>query len=262
MIVDLKSGRELAPAEAAAGHNKPPLPERLALDYADFVSEAEQLAERANALPKTITSDEELGATGAVVKDARDLFKRVEDTRVEEKEPYLTGGKQVDAFFKPHIDRCERIIKSLEDRGGIFQREKAEKARRAAAEASRIAQAEAARQAEIARRAEEAGRAKTAAKAEEKSEALQRQAEDAEVVAQASTNDLSRTVTATGITATAKEEWTFEITDLNQIPLDSLRAFFGVDVIEKALRQYVRKNKGSAPLNGVRFFQQTKANFK
>jgi len=250
-------------AVASVGHNNPPsLREVLAENYASLSGEVEAIASKANDAPKKVASEEDLTAVGDIVKDVRQLTKRIDQARVSEKEPYLQGGRDVDAFFKVLTERLDRITKALESRATEYQREKAAEERRRREEEARRLREEEERQREIARRAEDANRSKMAAKHEDKAEELATQAAEAEVAAQASAADLTRVRSMNGTVATARTEWAFDITDFNAIPLDVLRPYLARADVEKAIRTFVRVNKNSVPLNGVRIFEDVKASFR
>ena len=106
------------------GHNSAPIEEILADTQKGLLARVEPLAERANALPKKIASEDDLALVTPVVVDAKALAKDIETARSAEKKPYLDGGRAVDAFFKPHKDRLDRIVGVFERLASDFQREK------------------------------------------------------------------------------------------------------------------------------------------
>ncbi len=219
--------------------------------------------------PKKIKNDADLDAVGKIVIATRALAKKVEDARVTAKEPFLTGGRDVEAFFastfgqavkKPLTGRLGRIMETFQKIGDDYAAEKAAKERaEAQARADKLRKEEEARL-ELARKAEEAGRAKTSVNHQAKAEISALQAAEAEAVANAPAADLVRTETESGLTVSAKTPWDFEITDYDKIPLDNLRPYFKRDDVEKALRFAVRQ--GARQIPGVRVFQNTKATFR
>lgn len=151
------------------GNAAPDLKERLPQDYGHLVEEVEALAERANGAPAEVRNDIDHGIIANIVKDATRINKRLEAVRVDETAPYLAGQREVMGFFKPHIERIERLAKLIGDRGEVYlKRKRAEEQRlrdeeeRKRREAARLAHEEAQRKireaAEAQRRADEAAR--------------------------------------------------------------------------------------------------------
>lgn len=250
-------------AVATIGHNNPPpLREILAEKFAPTAREIDALAERANGAPREITNEEQYGAVGDIAVQARKLSKSIDEKRKAEKEPYLQGGRDVDAFFGTLIDRVKRIADTLQQRADAYARAKADEERRRRQEEARKAEAEEQRQREIAAKEAERNRPTSAAKHEDKAEAAAERVAEAQAAASVKAAELTRTRSATGTVASARTNWDFEITDINVIPLNELRPFIKREHIEQAIRQFVRINKGSAALTGVRVFESTKANFR
>lgn len=246
---------------AVIGHNAPPpLAEILAERYAEALADVDQVASRASALPKTVTSDADLGRVGDVVKDARKLAKGLDASRKVEVEPHLTAQRETNAFFAVATDRLEKISKTLEARATDYQRAKAAEERRRRDEEARKAREEQDRQREIAQRAAEAGRQATVAKAESRAEEAAERAAQAETASKASAADLTRTRSSTGTVATTRTTWDFEIVDLAAVPLDAIRPYLPRADIEKALRGYVKM--GGRQLAGVRIFENETAAFR
>ncbi len=221
--------------------------------------------------PKKIKNDADLDAVGKIVIATRALAKKVEDARVTAKEPFLTGGRDVETFFastfgqavkKPLTGRLGRIMEAFQAIGDAYAEEKAAKERaEAQARADKLRKEEEARQ-ELARKAEEAGRAKTAVNHEAKAEISALQAAEAEAVANAPAADLVRTETESGLTVSAKAPWIFEIieAEYDTIDLLKLRPYFSRDAVEKAIGFAVRQ--GLREISGVKISQKTKATWR
>lgn len=253
----------LAEPEIGIGHNNPPsLAEILTEKHESLLAEVDAVAVKANAAPKAITTDEHVGLVGDVVKTARRLAKKVDDTRKVEKEPHLTASREVDSYFNAIGERIDRIATVLEARATEYQRAKAAEARRIREEEARKAREEEERQRQIAQRAAESNRPTTAAKHEDKADAAAERARAAAASAQASAADLTRTRSAGGTVVTTKTTWDFEILELAKVPLELLRPYLPRADIEKALRAYVKFNKDAAPVPGVRIFQNETASFR
>lgn len=249
-------------APAGIGHNNATRAELLAEKHADLAKRIDAIAKRADAAPRSIKTDADLDAIGRIVVDARDLAKEAETARTAEKEPHLRASREIDAYFKVSTDRLGRISDFFRKIADDHARAKAAEARAKAEKAAREAAEEAERQADIARRAEEAGRVKTAEKHEAKAELASEQAFQAQQVAAAPAADLVRHRTGSGVVSSARTEWAFEIVKIGDVPLDLIRPFIKPEHIEQAVRAFVRINKNSVPLAGVRIFEDVKSTFR
>lgn len=245
--------------QSMIGHNRPPISEVLTEQHRNLIAEIEPLAERANAMPRKVEKDEDLGPIGDLVVDASKLAKRLEGVRKAEKEPFLQGGKDVDAFFKPLVERAERIADAFEAIATQYQRDKAAAARRAAEEEARkLREAEEKKRQE----AEQAKRQATADRKLDQAEELADKAEEAEAKAAASNAELTKVRTDSGVTAGTRTVWNFQITNYEAIPLDKLRPYFKREHVESAIRSLVGIQKGSTNLDGVRVFEDIKSTFR
>lgn len=244
---------------AVIGGNNPPIKEILADQYKELVDEIEPLADRANALPREIEDDEGLGPVGEVVLDAKKLSRKLEDTRTTEKAPHLAAGREVDHFFHPLIDRLDKIVSVFEAEATRYQRTKVEAERRRAADEAAKFRADEERKL---REAEVAKRDSTAERKKDEAADLSNQAAEADRRADASPAELTKVRAENGVTASAKAKWTFRIVDLASIDLNSLRDFFRVEDIEKAIRSKVAIHKGNSKIEGVEVFEDVKATFR
>lgn len=251
-------------ADAGIGHNRPPatifdrLSDELRAD--DLLKRVEELAERANKGPREIKSEDDLDACGQLSLDAAALSKELEAARVDEKRPYLETGREIDAFFATPIDRLKRIRTAFENVASAHLRAVAERKRREAEEAARKAREEESKRLEAARKAEEANRLKTAVSHQDKAIDASQRAEEAEVIAAAPVEDLTRTTTASGIAAKGKTEWDFEIEDYQAIPFDRLRMLLKRAEVEAAIMRAIKNGERNIP--GVRIFERVVARFR
>jgi hypothetical protein len=116
---------DLAPAEEQAKNE-----ETTALAV---VSQAEAL---------TVTTHEEATAAVAFRSEISTRYRQAEDKRKFLKEPYLEGGRRIDAFFKPVLDALDRAKRAAGDKLLVYQAEQYRIRREAEAEAKRLADAE------------------------------------------------------------------------------------------------------------------------
>jgi hypothetical protein len=252
-------------APAGLGHNNPPalsLRERLLESSTELLRDVDQAAAAATRLPTKVSSDDDLGACGDAVRDARAVLKRVKQAKTSEKEPFLQGGREVDAFFAVPTERLDRVIATLEERCSEYQRAKAAEARRLAEEEARRARDKADAERRRAREAAAGGRVAVAARAEDRAQAADERAERAERDAAARAADLTRSRSASGTLATARQTWRGEIINLANVDLEKLRPFIKREAIEAALNAFVRINKGAVEVAGCRIFEDIRAAFR
>lgn len=232
----------------------------LSKDNENLKGQVDTIAERANKAPREIKTDADLDAIGTLVKDARALSKAVTAKRVAAKEPFLTAEREVDGFFAGFTDRLNRIASAFQVLGDAYQDAKVAAERAKADAIAKKAREEQQSRLELARKADEAGRMARSANHVGKAEAASAQAFQAENVLAARPAEIARQRFDSGTVASAKGEWTFEITDYSKIPLDELRPYFKREDVEKALRLAVRQ--GVRDMESVRIFEQVKAQFR
>ena len=106
------------------GHNRPPdeiddqantIQERLRGDHNDLLTRAEELKAALPYVPEKI-DETTAGSTGDFIKQITGTIKDANARRVAEKEPYLSGGRAVDGFFKPVADGLAKIKGNVEER--------------------------------------------------------------------------------------------------------------------------------------------------
>lgn len=236
---------------AAIGHNHPPAPltpiEVTAwLDdaYCGLTARRDELIETIAAFLArypTIETAEVAAAATENLEMARKAIKTGEDQRKVAKEPYLHGGRAVDAWFAAVRADIEKYGLALAKPATVWA-EKIEAIRRAeAVEAARVAQLEADRLAAIAAAEAEANKPQaegaydTAIKAAEVAEKAEAHAIDKPGVH-------SRTVGTYGSTSALREVWTVTITNPDAIP----RAYMVPDMarLNRAVAQGVRHIDG------------------
>lgn len=268
------------PAIAEIGHNAPPLEEQVAAEFReellrdrpDFLRKLDDLvgsADRAQA-----TNEQELGRCGDLVKAYRALLSHIAITHKTVKQPYLDGGRAVDAEKNDLSARVEDAKRRVEGIGNAFVAQKEAEARaereRVAAEqraaAERAARAEREREEAEREAAEAAARATSEAErlaAQERAEQKAIEAEEAMKAASyapAALNQPEPVRSDEGATVSGKKDWQSEVTDY-------LVAFVAVsdddkvrEAIDKAIARRVRA--GARTIEGVRIWPVAKANFR
>ncbi len=260
-MTDLSDGALLY--RIGAGHNNPPEPtitERINETYAGEFAKVEPLAARANALPASIETDDEVGATGDVVTAASSLKREIDAIRKREKAPIIAAGKELDAVFNSPIDRLSRIADTLTQRVTVYNRAKAARERRQREEEERKAR-EAAEAARLDAAFEaESGDIKAAEQHFKHADLAEQHAEEAAQPVRAA--DLTRVRSEGGTTVSTKTEVKARVIDWDAIDLNKLRHFLKREDVEKALRAFTRINKKSVPIAGVEFYDEETAQFR
>lgn len=248
--------------DAVQGHNQPSLEEIIRDRYEALFKEVEQIATDANTAkaelgdPVEVKTDEQRDALTKVGLAAKKISKRIDETRLKHTEPMRLEVEQTNKLFNSQKARPDRIAEVFEQLVGRYdQKKRDDERRRAAEEAKRAAE-------ERQRKLDEAAQAEHSVIGdvilEEAAQAEQR-ALEAQARVQLAGKGPTRTEAGT---ISQSAPWTFRVVDVTKIPLDELRPYFGVDAVEKALRAFVRANKGTRTLAGVEFFQESKTTFR
>lgn len=268
------------PAVATTGHNKPPLEELIPAEFReallaerpDFLTRFDDLvaaADRAEAV-----DDETLKRCGNLVNAYRACINHIDATHKAVKQPYLDGGRLVDAeknALRAAVDEAKKKVERIGD-AFVAKREAEQRAERERIAAEQRAAAEAAATAEREReRAEqEAARALADAANEDERRAAQERADLAAAAAEEAMAaaalapaipDRSEPVRSDeGAVISGRQEWKSEVTDYTL-------AFMAVEdnekvreAIDKAIAQLVKVGKRT--IDGVRIWPVAKANFR
>lgn len=237
------------------------LPAKLAEDFGPFAQQVDALAKRAyDWLPKSkdrpefkgmvISGTADVEKVKQIVFDAKKTAKAVETLHAEEKKPFLDAGRMVDAQKNALDTKITSMIAAM-DRLLIAYRKKLEDEAAALAEIeARKNREEAVRQAEIARKAEEEGRAAAAIKAQQRADNAAEDARRADAAAATVAQDIKKDSAFSGMSTRTETRAT--ITDKEKIDLNLLHPWITADMVEKALKGWVKAN-GDKPLDGVTF---------
>lgn len=235
--------------------NNPPEGDALTLRldefHANLKERADELLAAVERVPATLDETTHDKAA-AFVKQMKLHVKKIGDSRVAEKEPFLAGGRAVDGWFGKLSDPLTAACRQVEQRIAAFLKAKAEAERRVREEEARKAAEEAA--ARLAAMVDE-GDLTTAIVAEET-------AARAAKAAVAPVADLARTRTAYGTTSSLRTELAFEVTNKAEA-VRAIAALLDDEAVAKAIRAWLRLNKAAAehiiagkadPLPGIRLF--------
>ena len=248
---DVPEWPEQKQAPAGKGHNKPPVEDEARAAFRDaLLSERPDIEQRiedfeGSAERCKVTDDDTLGRAGDLIKGIRAAGNVVNAAHKAAKQPYLDGGRAVDAEKNALADRLDRMKRKVEDESRVYFA-KREAKRRAEEERQRVLQR---------RQADEAAAA----------EALRREAADAgdaeameqvPVVSEAVSAPIEREPVRSdaGTTVSGRKVWKSEVTDY-------VAAFPTVatnekvrEAIEKAVAAQVRA--GSREIPGTRIWSE------
>lgn len=274
----------------AIGDNAPKKPDPAALaewlkaEYAEIVGDITRVNAKARDLPKEITDADQIAPFRELVKDLRDLHKKLEAFRNAEKAPYLRCEQVIDGFFHAEQGRIERR-KDTDNAGSVnillgrvdawnqkvlaeqkAAREAEERARRAEedrlrreAEERQRAADEAAAKAARARNAD--NKAAAAAEAErQRQEADRLRAEeeaarmariDAQAAAAAKPADMTRQHLDGGGVNTMKQVPYVELVDRDQLDWPKLVPHFKDDHILMAIKSWAKSTGHKVKMAGA-----------
>lgn len=257
---------------------------RLAKDYAELANSVASTLARMRELPKVIVDEATLDSYATVIRDARDLNKRLEGYHDAEKIPYLRAGQGVDQFFFGQMEKLAKR-KKTDPAGGIdildarvddfmqekHRRELAERQRKAieekrkADEAALIAEEERRKAQEA---IEAAARARKPEKVEEHREAATvhavaaqeaasvatqaaERAEDARIDTIAPAADMVRTRLDSGAMATMGTVPFVQIDDVTKLDKNLLWPFLKEEHVLMALKAWAKTKSHKTSMEGA-----------
>lgn len=264
-------------------HNKPPLEELIPAEFReellrerpDFMRKFDDLI---GAADRAVANDDDtLGRCGDLVDGYRKLQNHIDAAHKVVKQPYLDGGRLVDAEKNVLGARIKAARDKVEAIGNeyVAKREAAARAERERVAAEQRAAAEAAARAErervvaeleAQRAAAEATNAEERVAAEERAAQARRDAEEAMAKAALApsvpTAPASLVRSDAGSTVSAKQEYECAVEDYS-------KAFRSVkndakvrEAIDAAVKRLVKQTKGQLEISGVRIWPVSKANFR
>ena len=207
-----------------------------------------------------IAEEAQLARLAANVDIARGHYRQATKTKRAQKDPFLQGGRDVDAWFARHTDRLEKAVapvqRLMNEYGERKDRERRAEAQRIAdaARAEAQARAQAAADALARERATQQQTAATTVLLDEAADAAE-QADKATTLAAGKSADLTRSFDSYGSTVSGKEVWGFEVADIAVVPLAYLQV--NETMIRKAILEYARDHAeearaGVSPITGIR----------
>lgn len=201
-----------------------------------------------------IEDDAQLGDVAENVKMAGALGRTTEDRRVENKAPFLTGGRVVDMWFRAFVEPLDQAMAPVQRIMDDYGARKLARQRAEAEAARKAAQLEADRLAARAAAALDAGRDADAVL--EQAALAADVATKADSWADARPAELTRARGVYGATASMRETWAWEIEDIGKIP----RAYLMVnpDAIKAAAKARDASGKPAIVIPGIRWTSSTR----
>lgn len=219
------------------GHNNPP--SALAAFEAALSDARDTAADFLDGA--AIETQGQADAVGKIVGEVKELRRDAEKARKSEKEPYLEAGRQVDAAWKPLLERADTIIKAAQaPLTAYLQAQEAEKRER-----ERLAQEEAERKAQEALEAERA--AKSVADLEE-AQAKQKEADAAAKDAKRASKDKAQ-VSGTSRAIGLRTYKVVTVTDHKAALLWIAKR--DKPALDHFIEEYARKHAATRPMDGV-----------
>lgn len=252
---------------ARIGHNNPPsqveLIQQGLLDrHAKLITRKDDLLAAFERTPETIADEETAKKIGDFIDQFTAACKVADSTREAEKEPYLSGCRAVDGWFKAITEPMTRTKATLNARLKVFLDRKAaaERERLKQLELEKLREAEAARRkeaeaAEAAALAAETNDVKladqavaTAVVAADTAKVAEAQAIAAGAAADAKPAEHSRIRGDLGSVKSLKLVWKHRDLDKDIVDLEKLRPFLKTEHLDMAIRAYIAANK---PTSGM-----------
>jgi regulator of protease activity HflC (stomatin/prohibitin superfamily) len=194
------------------------------------------------------------GKSADFVKQVKVHVRAIDTKRVAEKEPFLTAGKTVDAFFKAMAEPMSDIVKKIEGEMTVYAREVEKERRRVAEEAAAKARAEAAEAAAIAERTASLDVLDTAIQKDQIATQMTK-------AAAAPAAEFSRSRGDLGAVGSLRSgAWLAEITDKRAIPVE----FMVLDIVAVRARADQMKKDGmtdeqiESAIPGLRVYRESK----
>jgi hypothetical protein len=247
----------------AKDDNKPPstvemLTTELVDTYKLELEKIEPIAQRANAAPQKIESDDDLKVWSEIYLDTSALFKSLDTARLNEQRPLLAVFKTV---FGGTLERAERIMTFGKGISDTYSRAKLAKERAdREADAKRLRD-EAEQKRKDAAVAAEFGDVDQTAEHAQGAAALENQIAQASAEAPKAA-DVARVRTDSGALSTVRSEWKFEVVDYSKIDLNAIRAFIDPKAVNVAIGKIIKIQKGETKIDGVRVYEDAGTTFR
>lgn len=185
-------------------------------------------------MPDTIEDDETVAKAATFVSQITTAAGDAETIRKDEKQPFLDGGREVDAWWQNTVlGPLDKVKTAVRSRQTAYLTAKAEAERK---------------------RLKEQADAAAAAIKDDVTLATAVQAEQATTV---KTTEITRVRSAQGATVSLRTSWDFRNLDRAKIDLEALRPYLSMDGLEKAVRAAIKAKIHQIP--GVEIYEKQEA---
>jgi len=194
-----------------------------------------------NAVDIALASDDDKEIAAYFLADIKKLLKEIEGRRVQYVAPYNEKVKAANSWCKQYSTRLDAAGMRFKDKILAYEKKLADDRRRVEEEARKREEERLAKLKELEAQAQK--------EAEPEVQQEIRQLKDDQVAEQIHLEETKRKKTQhfNGVSTTIKQVWTFEVEDINKIPIDYLMV--NDTLIRKAINAKVRN------IPGVRIFQ-------
>lgn len=246
---------------AGKGHNKPPseaeiLKGKLEERHFDLVTEASELVSALDAHKAPIKDDEGAAKVTDFISKLSACKKSLDARRKEEKEPFLSGGRTVDAFFNGFVEGVDKAKSTAQIPLNLWLQKKAEEERKAQLEEAERLKKQAEQLAQAAANFEEVGLVSNSENALDGAVAAEEMAKRAEQLATGKPASLAKSRGGSGV-ASLRTRWVGEIVDIKAVDLEALRPHIAEEAIQKAINSFIACN--GRELKGVKIYEKTDA---
>jgi len=193
-----------------------------------------------------IKSEAQYNELGEYLREVKTLHKDLEAKRKEEVEPFLSGQRQVQATYKPYLDKLDataRVINKVMTEWTLEQeRIRTEEQRRLEAKARAEEERKRKELEERARKHEEAGR-------DAKAEMLREQAETTLIPTPQIETKVKQ---AEG--QHIRSVWKGKVVDVKKIPHEYLLAFS--EIVQSKVDKFASSTRGTIEIPGIQFYEE------
>jgi hypothetical protein len=242
----------------------PPAYDELEAEIAALLARRDQLVEGVAHMPEAIEDEDTERRASDLARMIGAAIKVSETTRMARNEPARQAQALVNAVYGRISEPLTRARNIVLQKLTVFQRAKADAARRRLEEVARQQREQAERErleaemlAQIAKTEPELD---VALGREEMARQTDADADRTERMAQAKPAELSRTRGEYGSVASLRTVWEFSDLDRDNLDLAALRPYLPQAALEQAVRAYIRA--GGRTLRGVHIYSSTKTSVR
>lgn len=247
------------------GHNNPPpeitldpaaITAQLKEKHATLLTKAESLIEADKRIQTKCDSEEYATKLTNFIKQANDVAKLLDKSRLDENRPFKEAGKTVDTLFNGVDKRLEAIKNKASKLLTSWLQDKAMKEQKARLAAAEELRKESQAQEAAAVALQEAGRRHEAAEVMQAAEKIADNADHMEKTATLKTAVVAQVQGAAG-NASLRTKTIGEILNKADLDLESLRPFISLDALQRAIDLFIAA--GNRELKGAKIYEKSVA---